>query len=163
MSWGGSSSLDRACWQRRPTAMAAPRAVLFLPPPGNSSMNHLIDAVFNHPMNPSAILFLVEDTDFMACLQHSLRDSYLLMVLEAIYRNKPHTSVGSPTYYLPNAVLNSCTQVKAFCMSTSNLRPLEIPADPLIYHQLLQDYASLTNGHCKIAAPVCVSNAIGVN
>ena len=126
-------------------------------------MNHLVDTVLNRSMNPSAIFFLVEDTDFMACLQHSLRDSYLLMVLEAIYGNKPHALVGSPTYYPPNAIINSCAQVKAFWMSTSNLRPLEIPADPLICHQLLQDYASLTDGHCKTATPVSVSSAIKVN
>lgn len=67
----------------------------FLRPPG-FQMCHLIDAVFNSPTNPTAILFLVEDTDLMTSLQHSLRDSYLLMILEAVYKNKSLGLVGSP-------------------------------------------------------------------
>ena len=74
-----------------------------------SQMNYLIDATFHCPTNPTAILFLVEDTDFMTCLQHPLRDTHLLTILEAVYKKKSPSSVGSLTHRLLSVTLSPHT------------------------------------------------------
>ena len=153
MSTNGDNSRDGDPW-----------VVLF--PPPLLQMNQLIDATFNHPTNPSAILFLVESMDAATCLsQQSLRDSYLLMVLEAIHRNKPPASVGSLACYssgLTDLVLDLCTKGNSLWMSTSNLHPLEIPTDRSTHRQVLQDYASLTTGRREIVTPTSILSAIEV-
>lgn len=125
-------------------------------------MNQFINAVFNRPRNPTAILFLVEDSDPMNCLQHSLRDSYLLLVLEVISRINTPGLVSPLTHPSPKVTPNSYTQTQALWMSTSNRHPLQAPLDPFIYHQLPQDHTGLTDGHHGIPTPVSILSAIEV-
>lgn len=53
-----------------------------------------IDAIFNRPRDAAAILFLIEDTGYMAPLWQRLRDSYLPSFLTAIKGGNPSASVS---------------------------------------------------------------------
>ena len=79
----------------------------FLSPLSTSSpmcpQTPFIKATFKRPWDTTAILFLVEDSDLMIGLQHSLRESHLRMVLDAVMEGKPPGSVGSPASVLDNS------------------------------------------------------------
>jgi hypothetical protein len=56
-----------------------------------------IEATFKGPWDTTAILFLVENSDFIMSLRHwLLRESHLLMILNAATEDKSPGSVGSP-------------------------------------------------------------------
>ena len=66
------------------------------------SQSPFIEATFKRPWDTTAILFLVENSDLMISLQHSLRVSHLLMVLNAVMEDKCPGSVGSSSGFPSN-------------------------------------------------------------
>jgi len=54
-----------------------------------------IESIFKYPQDATAVLFLVENSDLMMSLQHSLRESHLLMILNAVTEGRPTGSVSS--------------------------------------------------------------------
>lgn len=77
-----------------------------------------INAIFESPRDPTAIIFLIEDTSHMVPLWSRLRDSYLQSLLVAIEDANPSISVSPFAPALP-LLLIVTLQPKALWMSAS--------------------------------------------
>jgi len=88
-----------------------------------------IDAIFNRPRDAAAILFLIEDSSYMAPLWQRLRDSYIPSLLTAIESANPSASVSPfpPAIPLP---LTVTLQAEALWMSASEPAPFRPPFEP---------------------------------
>ena len=87
-----------------------------------------IDAIFNRPRDATAILFLIEDSSYMAPLWQRLRDSYLPPLLAAIEGANPSASVSPSAPALPLQLIVPL-QAEALWMSASEHAPFTPPFD----------------------------------
>ena len=94
-----------------------------------SSPSAAIDAIFSRPGNATAILFLIEDSCYMAPRWQRLRESYLPSLLDAIKGANPFAAVSPFAPALP-PLLIAILQVEALWMSSSEHAPFKPPSDP---------------------------------
>lgn len=88
-----------------------------------------IDAIFNRPRDAAAILFLIEDSNYMDSLWQRLRDSYLPSLLAAIEGANPAASVSPFAPALPRLPI-VILQAEALWMIASEYAPFKLPFDP---------------------------------
>lgn len=142
-NWGRPSSSDHLCQQRQPWSRNGDSLCLLVSSTSQRffQMNQFIDTIFNRPRNPTAILFLVEDSDFMNCLQRSLRDSYLLLVLEVISRNNAPDLVCSPTCPSLKLLLTRIPRPKCYGCRL----PIAIHSRHPLIHYSTTNYSKITH------------------
>ena len=88
-----------------------------------------IDAIFNRPRDAAAVLFLIEDSNYMNSLWQGLRDSYLPSLLAAIESANPAASVSPFTPALPHPPI-TILQAEALWMIASEFAPFKPPFNP---------------------------------
>lgn len=88
-----------------------------------------IDATFNRPRDAAAILFLIEDSSYMAPLWQRLKDAYIPHLFNAITLANPSAAVSQfvPTLPLPLIVF---PQAEALWMTASQHSPFKPQSDP---------------------------------
>jgi hypothetical protein len=89
----------------------------------------IIDTVFNRPRDSAAILFLIEDSCYMAPLWQRLRDSYIPSFLNAIKGANPSAAVSSFAPVLPLLPIITL-QVEALWMPATERVPFKPSFDP---------------------------------
>jgi hypothetical protein len=88
-----------------------------------------IDAIFNRPRDAAAVLFLIEDSTYMASLWSHLRASYLPPLLSAIKASNLSVAVSLSAPVLPFSPI-ATLQAKALWMTASDHVPFEPSFDP---------------------------------
>ncbi|KAF9653585.1 hypothetical protein BDM02DRAFT_1589828 [Thelephora ganbajun] len=88
-----------------------------------------IDAIFDRPRDAAAILFLIEDSTYMAPLWQRLRNSYLPSLLNTIKGANSSAAVSPFTPALP-LLLIITLQTETLWMTTSGPTPFKPPFDP---------------------------------